>query len=49
MGILDIKKNLIKKIDTHIVVSPNMAKLYDGQRNILIINNAPYKKHHLEI
>jgi len=43
------EKILLKKVDTHIVVSPNMAKLYDGHRNILIINNAPYKTSFTDI
>lgn len=38
------EKAILKNVDTHIVVTPNMAKLYNESDNIIIINNAPYEQ-----
>lgn len=42
--IIKMEKTILKNVDTHIVVTPNMAKLYDKSDNIVIINNAPRKE-----
>lgn len=42
--IIKKEKAILKNIDKHIVVTPNMAKLYDKSDNVIIINNAPYKE-----
>lgn len=36
-----VQTKLLKYVDKHIVVTPNMSKLY-GEANVIIINNAPY-------
>lgn len=43
--IINVEKIFLKKVDTHIVVTPKMVKMYEGKsQNVVIVNNAPYKE-----
>jgi glycosyltransferase involved in cell wall biosynthesis len=43
--ILNVEKIFLKNVDTHIVVTPKMAKMYASiSKNVVIVNNAPYKE-----
>jgi hypothetical protein len=43
-AIIIMEKHMLKKVDTHIVVTPKMKQIYSKiSRNIYVINNAPYK------
>ncbi len=37
------ERKLLHKVDNHIVVTPNMKKIYNDKNNISIVNNAPLK------
>lgn len=42
--IINMEKRMLPKVDTHIVVTPKMAEMYESMGgNTVIVNNAPYK------
>ncbi|WP_368489971.1 glycosyltransferase [Clostridium sp. BJN0013] len=43
-SVILLEKHMVKRVDTHIVVTPKMKEVYKKiSKNIYIVNNAPYK------